>query len=99
MINEEQLVDLYEAGDALAGGDSSAMQRLLAHIKNGESYSEIPVLFYVAENVETLDFLAENGVDFFRKATSAVVACCIARRWKVMILSSPGCSTGTRPIT
>ncbi|RON69738.1 ankyrin repeat domain-containing protein [Pseudomonas fluorescens] len=68
MINEEQLVDLYEAGDALAGGDSSAMQRLLAHIKNGESYSDIPALFYVAENVETLDFLAENGVDFFQKS-------------------------------
>ena len=67
MINEEQLVDLYEAGDALAGGDSSAMQRLLPHIKKRESYSDIPVLFYVAENVETLDFLAENGVDFFQK--------------------------------
>ncbi|MFJ2479904.1 hypothetical protein ACIOWE_06490 [Pseudomonas sp. NPDC087598] len=67
MIDEEQLVDLYEAGDALAGGDSSAMQRLLPHMKNRESYSDIPVLFYVAENVETLDFLAENDVDFFQK--------------------------------
>ncbi|MBK5533667.1 hypothetical protein JFT91_13855 [Pseudomonas sp. TH08] len=99
MIDEEQLVDLYEAGDALAGGDSSAMQRLLPHMKNRESYSDIPVLFYVAENVKTLDFLAENDVDFFKKTAWAVAVCCIARRWKVMIPSSHGYSAGTKPTT
>ncbi len=68
MIDDELLVDLYEAGELFAHGDKSGMERLLPHIKNGELYDDIPLLFYVADNTETLDFLEENGVNFLQKS-------------------------------
>ncbi|WP_157381893.1 hypothetical protein [Burkholderia ubonensis] len=64
MIDDDLVVDLYEASDALAGGDASRIIRLLPHIKNRELYCERPLLFYVADSVVTLEFLAANGVDF-----------------------------------
>ncbi|UVM58068.1 hypothetical protein LOY37_10990 [Pseudomonas sp. B21-012] len=67
MTNEALIIDLFEAADALANGDNRAMQRLLAPIKNRESYDGTPVLFYVAENIQALEFLAANGVDFLQK--------------------------------
>ncbi|MGF6591820.1 hypothetical protein [Pseudomonas sp. 2835] len=66
MIDEALIIDLFEAADTLVNGDNRAMQRLLAPIKNHESYNGIPVLFYVAENIQALEFLAAKGVDFLQ---------------------------------
>ncbi|WP_421546908.1 hypothetical protein [Pseudomonas sp. QD4] len=68
MIDEVLIVDLFEAGDALINGDTGAMERLLPRLKRGESYNDVPMLFYVADSIESVEFLAANDVDLFQKS-------------------------------
>ncbi|EPL07189.1 ankyrin repeat domain-containing protein [Pseudomonas sp. CF161] len=68
MMDEVLIVDLFEAGDALVNGDTGAMERLLPRLKRSESYNDLPMLFYVADSIECLEFLAANKVDLFQRS-------------------------------
>lgn len=67
-MNDEDIVnDLFEASGAFFDGDESGVRRLLPYILKKEVTDGIPVLFYVVDNVELLEFLAVNGVDFYQR--------------------------------
>lgn len=67
MNDEDILNDLFEASGAFFDGDESGVRRLLPYILKKEVTDGIPVLFYVVDNVELLEFLAVNGVDFYQR--------------------------------
>lgn len=67
MNDEDILNDLFEASGAFFDGDESGVRRLLPYILKKEVTDGVPVLFYVVDNVELLEFLAGNGVDFYQR--------------------------------
>lgn len=68
MIDEDFLVDLYEADEQLISGNPDGMKRLLPRMKNEEYYCQIPVVFYVAKSYESLNFLSKNNVNLLQKS-------------------------------
>lgn len=58
---------LYEASGYFIDGDSSYVDKLLPDIIAKKCYNETPVLFYLIDYVEVLEYLKSKNIDFFQK--------------------------------
>ncbi|AOK15519.1 hypothetical protein WT26_05485 [Burkholderia cepacia] len=67
MMDDEVIVDIFEAADEFAAGNLSPITRLLPRIERGEFLEGVPILFYVVRSREIFDFLDGRGVNFLQK--------------------------------
>lgn len=58
---------LHSASFLFMEDDKSALETLLPDILNKKLYNELPILFYVSNQVRILEYLKSKHVDFFQK--------------------------------
>jgi ankyrin repeat protein len=67
MMDDDFIVDVFEAADAFASGDLAPIERLLPKIERKEIFEDVPLLFFVSKSQDIFDFLEKRGVDFLQK--------------------------------